>query len=397
MNPLTAAASTLFSLISRIRNRAQHMDPEQACATAPWSARSARSRIALVAGRGQTRQQTVKVARYAICATLDDVVLNTPWGGNSNWGQQSLVATFAQETVGGDRFYAMLQKLESTPAQYLDLLEFIYMCLTLGFEGRLRVEPGGQEKHLAIRQNLARTIRNHRGPQETGLSPNWKGIVAAYRPRAIWLPVWVTLGVLAAILGGTFFGLSYALSGDTGRVTGALLNASVTPNPELRRLAPPPPPPPPPIPVQVERLEKVKGFLKDEIEAGIVSVFEKGNTVTIRIAGTGMFASGSDVLQEAFRQPLEQVAKALNDEPGQVIIAGHSDNIPIQTARFPSNLHLSLERAKSVMEEVAKLIDDPDRLSAEGRADREPIASNDTAAGRAQNRRIEVLLVREEQ
>jgi type VI secretion system protein ImpK len=77
-----------------------------------------------------------------------------------------------------------------------------------------------------------------------------------------------------------------------------------------------------------------------------------------------------------------------------VIVAGHSDNVPIKTARFPSNTHLSLARAESVMRQFATSVEDPSRLSAEGRAEKEPIAPNDTAEGRARNRRIEVILVK---
>ena len=74
MNQLTACASTLFSLISRIRNRAQHMDPDKLRQSVVAEVREFENR-ALQAG---IPAQTVKVARYALCATLDDVVLNTP-------------------------------------------------------------------------------------------------------------------------------------------------------------------------------------------------------------------------------------------------------------------------------------------------------------------------------
>ena len=140
----------------------------------------------------------------------------------------------------------------------------------------------------------------------------------------------------------------------------------------------------------------VEGFLQPEIDEGLVEVFEKGNTLIIRIKGSGMFGSGSDQLQDKFREPVRRVAVALNDEPGSVIVAGHSDNVPIRSSRFPSNLALSLARAKSVMNQMAGEMGNPDRLSAEGRADSEPIADNSTREGRATNRRIEVLLVQEE-
>lgn len=69
--------------------------------------------------------------------------------------------------------------------------------------------------------------------------------------------------------------------------------------------------------------------------------------------------------------------------------------MPIRTARFPSNLHLSLARAETVMKTLAPQLAQPGRLSAEGRAAAQPIAPNDTPEGKARNRRIEVILVKE--
>ncbi|MEP3330005.1 type IVB secretion system protein IcmH/DotU [Sedimentitalea sp.] len=391
MNQLVACASTLFSLISRIRNRAQHMDPDKLRQSVVAEVRAFENR-ALQAG---IPAQTVKVARYALCATLDDVVLNTPWGGQSSWGLQSMVGTFHRETVGGDRFYDLLARLEKEPGQNIDLLEFIYMCMSLGFEGRLRVEQGGPEKHLQIRGALARIIRAQRGPLERDLSPHWEGVEKPFKPRSVWRLVWIAVAVTAGLLTLQFAGLSYALSTSTERVVGQLSVIDSGPLAELQRRAPPPPPQPT-APTAEEQLKKVEGFLQPEIDDGIVEVFQKGNTLIVRIKGSGMFGSGSDRLSQNFRAPVDRVANALNDEPGPVIIAGHSDNVPIRSSRFPSNMALSLARAKSVMERMSDALDDPARLSAEGRADKEPIADNGTREGRARNRRIEVLLVRED-
>ncbi|MBC7944272.1 MAG: OmpA family protein, partial [Burkholderiales bacterium] len=78
--------------------------------------------------------------------------------------------------------------------------------------------------------------------------------------------------------------------------------------------------------------------------------------------------------------------------PGQVQVTGHTDNVPIRTARFPSNWHLSQERARSVMQLLAAQGVAGRRLSAEGRADAEAIVANDSAANRARNRRVEIRL-----
>lgn len=390
MNQLTACASTLFSLISRIRNRAQHMDPDKLRQSVVSEVREFENR-ALQAG---IPAQTVKVARYALCATLDDVVLNTPWGGQSSWGMQSMVGTFHRETVGGDRFYDLLARLEKDPGANIDMLEFLYMCMSLGFEGRLRVEQGGMEKHTQIRASLARIIRGQRGALEHDLSPNWEGIKKPFKKLSAWKLVWAALAVTVTLLTAQFLGLSYALSNQTERVIGQLSIIDSGPVAQLLRRAPPPPPPPP-APTAEEQLQKVEGFLQEEIDDGIIEVFQKGNTLVIRIAGSNMFGSGSDDLQPQFEEPINRVANSLNEEPGPVIIVGHSDNVPIRSSRFPSNMHLSLARAKSVMSGIAKTFDDPSRLTAEGRADKEPIADNGTREGRAKNRRIEVVLVRE--
>lgn len=389
MNRLSACATPLFSLVSRIRNRAQHMDPDKLRDSVVSEIRAFEN-AALQAG---IPAQTVKIARYALCATLDDVVLNTPWGEQSVWATQSLVGTFHRETVGGDRFYDLLARLEKDPANNIELLEFVYMCLSLGFEGRLRVEQGGSDKHLQIRQGLARIIRAQRGPMERDLSPHWEGVDKPYRALSMWRPVWIAVAVTVLLLILEFSGLSYALSNRTENLVGQLSVIDAGPVAELQRRAPPPPP----QPVQEQpQVEKVVEFLKPEIDEGLVEVFQKGNTLIIRIKGSGMFGSGSDRLQDKYEDPVRRVAVALNDEPGKVIVAGHSDNVPIRTSRFPSNLALSLARAKSVMNQMSESLDDPDRLSAEGRADSDPIADNATAEGRAANRRIEVLLVQEE-
>lgn len=389
MNQLNARGATLFSLVSRIRNRAQHMDPDALRRNVVAEVRGFESR-ALSAG---VDPQQVKVARYGICATLDDVVLNTPWGEQSSWALQSMVATFHRETVGGDRFYDLLARLEQEPQRNLELLEFLYMCLSLGFEGRLRVEQGGGEKHLNIRAGLARLIRAQRGPVESDLSPHWPGVDRPHRRLSAWKPVWIATLLLAAMLSLGFIGVSWALSGATERVTGRLVTLDSGTPPTLERLAPPPPPPAPPPPQQLNR---VKEFLGQEIEDGIVEVSEDVSDLTILLAGSGMFGSGSDVLTERFEEPLLNVGAALEDQSGQIIIVGHSDSQPIATARFPNNMALSLARAESVRARLAGILTDASRLSAEGRADKEPIADNATREGRATNRRIEIILLKAE-
>ena len=391
MNQLTALATPLLSLISRIRNRAQHMDPDKLRENVVAEVRSFEN-AALKAG---IDAQKVKVARYALCATLDDVVLNTPWGGQSTWAQQSMVGTFHRETVGGDRFFDLLARLEEDPTNNIDLLEFVYMCLSLGFEGRLRVEQGGPDKHLQIRNTLSRIIRGQRGEVERDLSPRWKGVLRPYKALSAWRPVWIALGVTAFLMASTFAGLTWALGRTTDTVMGQLSVLDTGVAPVLRPRAPPPPPPPP-APAEVAQLEKFTEFLSDEIADGVVTVSEEGNTLIIRLSGQGMFASASDALSDEFVAPITRVAESLKDEAGSLIVAGYSDSVPLTPGRFADNTDLSRARAEVVKTMIAGLIGDPSRLMSEGRGERDPIGDNETSEGRAQNRRIEILLVRGE-
>jgi len=389
MNTLNASASQIFALIGRIRNRAQHNDPAALRASVVKEIQAFEQR-SLHAG---IPAQTVNIARYLLCATVDDVVLNTPWGGRSVWTTQSMVGTFHKETHGGDRFFDLLARMEQDPANNLEMLEFIYVCLSLGFEGRLRVENQGTDKHMRIREGLARLIRANRGEQEHSLSPFWKGVNLAHKALNIWKPMWIMTGVLAIALSLGFFGLSYALTGETERLQGTLATLG-TPQPiELTRRAPPPPPPPP-APEAEERIDAVTGFLKEEIEAGIVQVFEQGNTLVIRIAGAEMFGPGQDSLQPGYPERLKKVAEALNEQPGKILIVGHSDSDPISNARFPNNQVLSLRRAESVLDSIAHTIDQPERLTAEGRADRELILNEAGVEDKRLSRRVEVILVK---
>ncbi len=392
MNPLSAAASTLFALAGRIRNRAQHPDPDALRRSVVAEVR-AFERRALQDGIDPA---AIKVARYAICATLDDVVLNTPWGGSSQWAQQSMVATFHRETVGGDRFYDLLTRLEQDPGRNLHMLEFLYMCLSLGFEGRLRVEQGGAEKHAEIRRGLAQIIRTQRGETDRILSPHWMGLDLPHRILSAWKPFWISVGTVSLLLFAGFMTLSYLLNAQTQNVVGQLSVLDPGGVATLERRAPP-------VLVSATAaaddpaVARVTEFLKPEIDEGLVKVLHDANTITIRIAGQGMFRSASDALVPTFEPPLRRVAEALKETRGPIIIAGHSDASPISSARFKSNMELSLARAETVRKTVVGLFPDAARLQAEGRSDREPIATNDTREGRAANRRIEIVLIKEQQ
>ena len=114
----------------------------------------------------------------------------------------------------------------------------------------------------------------------------------------------------------------------------------------------------------------------------------------VRISNRGMFPSGSATVQPSFTPLLGRIGLALKDEPGTVQVVGYTDNQPIHTVLFPSNFALSTGRAQAARSLIVNALGEAGRISAEGRADADAIASNATPDGREQNRRIEVVLHR---
>ncbi|MCB1763888.1 MAG: type VI secretion system protein TssL, long form [Gammaproteobacteria bacterium] len=141
--------------------------------------------------------------------------------------------------------------------------------------------------------------------------------------------------------------------------------------------------------------EALREALKQEIAEGLVSVETEETKIIVRIQEKGSFSSGSAQLDKGFIEVMERIGKAVAKSPGNVIVAGHTDNIPISTARFRSNWELSSARAVTVVHELLRNRDiDPARVMIEGHADSRPLVPNDNSANRAINRRVEVILVR---
>jgi type VI secretion system protein ImpK len=112
-----------------------------------------------------------------------------------------------------------------------------------------------------------------------------------------------------------------------------------------------------------------------------------------------MFPSGAATVQPQFVALLGRIGTALATEKGTVLVLGHTDNQPIKTVQFPSNYHLSAARAQAAKAILIRTMGNDfggeERVSAEGRADGEPVASNATPEGREENRRIEIVLRRQ--
>ena len=130
-----------------------------------------------------------------------------------------------------------------------------------------------------------------------------------------------------------------------------------------------------------------------DLVEGRVDVELKGGEIVIRVREKGTFASGSATMSPDFIPVRHKVSEILKHSKRNIVVGGHTDNIPITTARFRSNWDLSAVRAASVVHELLPLNNIPTRRVAIGRyADSRPIADNNTPGNRARNRRVEIII-----
>ena len=143
-----------------------------------------------------------------------------------------------------------------------------------------------------------------------------------------------------------------------------------------------------------EEAEELKKEMANAIGDGLIEVDGFNDRVLIRIREKGSFGSGQADLKPEFTPILKQIASVLKQRNGHFIIAGHTDDIPIQTAQFRSNWDLSAKRAASVVHffiESGGI--DPERMEIRAHSDNQPLVPNDSWENRSKNRRVEISVL----
>ncbi|EOZ7934375.1 DotU family type VI secretion system protein [Cronobacter sakazakii] len=376
-NPLVAAANPLLNAIPQIRHSVSHEDQA-----------GLRQRLIDEIRRFEVRCQQAALpyevivgARYCLCTALDEAAALTPWGSRCVWSGSGLLVTFHNETWGGEKFFQLLARLSQNPREHIFLLEMINYCLLLGFEGRYRVMDNGRTQLETIKQRLWQMIRSVRGSYPPPLSPHPEDQPVL---RKLWRPVvplWACVA-LAGFLACLFFIiLNWRLGDNTSPVLAKIYQ---TPLPEVTVQQPA---------REVAPVLNLRGFLRPEIEAGLVAVRDEADRSVVILKGDGLFASASTVVRGRYEPVIDRVAQAMNNVSGKILVVGYSDNVPIRSARFASNYELSLARAESVQKMLQAHLADPNRVKAQGRGEMDPIAPNNTPENRARNRRVEITLL----
>lgn len=148
INPLVSAANSVLAVVPQIRHALRHSDPAALRASLIGGVDSF-EREARATG---VDDETVAAASYALCALLDESAAATPWG--AAWAGNGLLAERHGDRDGGEKFFALLEKFSADPAGHLDLQEFFYACLALGFEGRYRDAADGRKALIELRAGL---------------------------------------------------------------------------------------------------------------------------------------------------------------------------------------------------------------------------------------------------
>jgi type VI secretion system protein ImpK len=379
LNPLVQAASPLLLRMGQMRNAPAAID-------VPSLRRAALEEIRRFEERARAagvRNEIVLAARYVLCAGLDEAVLSTPSGAQSEWAQHPLLVALHREAWGGEKFFEMLERIVVDPARHIDLIELQYLILALGFTGKYQMLERGHEQLADLQHNLHRTIQGQRGAAPPDLSLQWRGLEDRRNRLIRYVPWWVVVAAALAILGVTFAVYYTRLANQASPLHERLAQIGID-----DFALPPPPAPPAPGPT-------LKQLLQPEEAAGALTVKEEGARSTVTLEASDLFKSGSADVNASYEPTLERITAALNKVPGRVMIVGHTDDQPLKSLRYRDNNELSRERAVSVANVLLKRLDNPARVTSRGVGSSQPLSPGSDPESRARNRRVDIIHLRE--
>jgi type VI secretion system protein ImpK len=385
-NPLMAAAARLLSLAAAVQAERQVADPQGLLRTAAAEAKAYEKSLNELGLSGEDNAR----ARYAVLATLDDIVQNLPGGATSDWARQSLVVQSFGQAFGGDQFWTILDNMLARPAAYSDLLELYEACLAVGFLGRYRTLPDSGAQVAAKMAAIHAAIADIRARPETDLVPQWQGVPTPVRTLG-----WTTrfLAVAAAVL-AVLLVIFLALKLWLDARDEAAWNA-------LRQV-------PPAAPAQIDRVGGMAPSestqltrIRQRLRSPCIKADDDGASIRLTIAAcpglpAGMFDAGAAALADPYRELVMQAAQALAPEKGAITVAAHTDSDAIRgalAASYADNDALSRARAEDAAYAITSVIP-VDRLTAEGRGASEPVDRGSSAAAKARNRRVELIIPR---
>ena len=372
---LLRSASPLLNIIYQVRTLVHNPDPSRLRSHLIDEIK----KFELQARADAVPAETIAAARYCLCTVIDETAAQTPWGGGGVWAKYSLLVTFHNETWGGEKFFQILARVTQTPAVHRDLIELMFFCISLGFEGRYKIVPNGQSQLELLRLKLAEIVADLKGERSKYLSPNWQGIIKPRPPIWTLLPLWVSVLFCTIAAAMLYIAFALKLSDESDHVFTKMLQMPV---PLLKEK-----------PKSVSVDGKITALLQAEIQQKLVRVREASGVAVVTLMGDGLFSSGSVSLSPTYIPVIEKIGRAINELGKGAVVSGYTDNVPIRSARYPSNWHLSVERARVVAVALGPYLLPHQSLDVQGLGEAEPLMANDTHEGRAMNRRVEIKIL----
>lgn len=207
LNPLVDAAAYLFSIIGKLKylKSYRHLSKLQKELIQEVNHFQDSTKVL-----GYSSEYII-VSRFALCATMDDVIANTFWGGQGQWDNYSMLTVFNQDAMNHERFFIILERVIKDPDQYIDLMELMYICISLGFKGNYRATEYGTTQLDQITNALYRRIRLHRGEVIKTLAPFAIKTTRLTKSNSYAFPLWLIMTVTLCVIIVLFIGLGYML------------------------------------------------------------------------------------------------------------------------------------------------------------------------------------------
>lgn len=140
--------------------------------------------------------------------------------------------------------------------------------------------------------------------------------------------------------------------------------------------------------------ERVRGAMYEDLNSNLISMSQDDRGVVVHLAEELLFPSGNATLKNSSTGSLELLASVLRTLPNQILVEGHTDDVPISTTQFPSNWHLSLARAMNTGDYLMKGLNlKPENVSIVGYAEYRPLVANTSVENRAKNRRVDIVIM----
>lgn len=325
-------------------------------------------------------QEVALTARYLLCCLVDELVLNTPWGAQGYWSQQTLLSKYHNETSGGEKCFLIIDKILQQPNANADLLELSYVCLSLGFKGKYRIAQNGENELLHTSHRLSQAIAIQR-PETDVLSPHGESKKGKTQLTYNSVPLNLVLFVLFFIFAVLYAVYLSNLHTRSAPIFQMLESIAVNDLPTLDKSE---------SEYNATAIrEQLSIRLAESIARGQIDITQSNGLVTIRLISPALFPPGSTKVNDKALPAVTTLNNAILRHADSILIVGHTDS----TGQADSNWVISRQRADAVQSWLLSSQPSVKHSDTQGLADTQPLIN---ARNASENRRVEIILLPKE-